>query len=163
MTSRKIWAILIGMSESWPDEMTARIAAEIKHLRGERSGQWLSDRTDELGHRVSRSTISEIETRRRKSITIADLIILAAALDTTPLALIYPEDDGIEVLPGAYMSRAEAMHLFTGIADPEEITRRLQASGQYLENLQAADRLRAGFASAVTARPQVAQKNDDGG
>lgn len=49
-----------------------------------------SDRTDELGQRVSRSTISEIETGRRKSITVTDLILLAAALNTTPVALVYP-------------------------------------------------------------------------
>jgi transcriptional regulator with XRE-family HTH domain len=78
------------MSDSWPDEVTARIAGEIRRLRGDRSGQWLSDRTEELGHRVSRSTISEIETGRRKSITVSDLILLAAALDTAPIALIYP-------------------------------------------------------------------------
>lgn len=90
MTSRKNTSIVVGMSDSWPDEITARIASEIKRLRGDRSGQWLSDRTAEIGLRVSRSTISEIETGRRKSITVTDLILLAAALDTAPIALIYP-------------------------------------------------------------------------
>jgi len=77
-------------NDDWAAEITSRIGGEIKRLRGKRSGQWLSDRTDELGQRVSRSTISEIETGRRKSITVTDLILLAAALNTTPVALVYP-------------------------------------------------------------------------
>lgn len=87
----KIRASLVGMSnEEWAAEQTRRIGDEIKRLRGKRTGQWLSDRTAELGQRVSRSTISEIETGRRKSITVTDLILLAAALNTTPVALVYP-------------------------------------------------------------------------
>jgi transcriptional regulator with XRE-family HTH domain len=116
MRSRKQWAILIGMSDSWPDEVTARMAAEIKRLRGERSGQWLSDRTAELGHRVSRSTISEIETGRRKSITITDLIILAVALHVPPIRLLYPDlPDGMtEFVPGKEVTSIEAVQWFSG-------------------------------------------------
>ena len=116
MESRKDRGILIGMSESWPDEITARIARAIKDLRGDRSGQWLSDRTERLGHRVSRSTISEIETGRRKSITIADLIILARALDTVPLALIYPGpyDEKISVLPDFEVPQIWGARWFAG-------------------------------------------------
>jgi transcriptional regulator with XRE-family HTH domain len=116
MTSCNNWAILIGMSDSWPDEVTARIAAEIKRLRGERSGQWLSDRTAELGHRVSRSTISEIETGRRKSITVTDLILLAWALRVPPIRLLYPElpDGRVEIIPGWPASSIEAATWFSG-------------------------------------------------
>lgn len=117
LDSRKNWAIVDEMSEiPWPDEMTARIAAEIKRLRGGRSGQWLSDRTAELGYRVSRSTISEIETGRRKSITLSDLIILAAALDTVPLALIYPGPyrDKIRVLPELEVPQIWGVRWFSG-------------------------------------------------
>lgn len=116
MTSRKNRTIVAGMSDSWPDEITARIAAEIKRLRGDRAGQWLSDRTAELGQRVSRSTISEIETGRRKSITVADLIILAAALDTVPLALIYPGpyDQDVRALPELEVPQIWAVRWFSG-------------------------------------------------
>jgi transcriptional regulator with XRE-family HTH domain len=105
------------MSDSWADETTARIAAEIKRLRGERSGQWLSDRTAELGHRVSRSTISEIETGRRKSITVTDLVLLAAALSTAPVALLYPGpyDEVTDVLPGVPVRQLRAATWFSGL------------------------------------------------
>ena len=104
------------MSDSWPDEITARIAGAIKKLRGDRSGQWLSDRTADLGHRVSRSTISEIETGRRKSITVADLIILAAALDTVPVALVYPGpyDEDVRALPAVEVPQIWAVRWFSG-------------------------------------------------
>ncbi len=107
------------MSDSWPDEVTTRIASEIKRLRSEVldiSGQALSDRTDKLGHRVSRSTISEIESGRRKSITVADLVILAAALDTVPIALIYPGpyDADIRALPKAELPQIWAVRWFAG-------------------------------------------------
>ena len=107
------------MSDVWPDEITARIAAEIKRLREkvlDVSGQWLSDRTEELGHRVSRSTISEIETGRRKSITVADLIVLAAALDTSPIALIYPGPyrSTARILPKLEQPQIWGVRWFTG-------------------------------------------------
>lgn len=107
------------MSDSWPDEITARIAGEIRRLREDVlgvSGQRLSDRTAELGHRVSRSTISEIETGRRKSITVADLVILAAALDTVPIALIYPGPYGgdVRVLPDLSAPQIWAVRWFAG-------------------------------------------------
>jgi transcriptional regulator with XRE-family HTH domain len=104
------------MSDDWGAELTGRIGAEIKRLRGDRSGQWLSDRTEELGQRVSRSTISEIETRRRKSLSVDHLILLAAALDVAAVDLIYPggAKTHIEVLPGMQMSKFEAVELFGG-------------------------------------------------
>lgn len=121
MTSRKEWSIVVGMSDSWPDEITARIASEIKRLRADRSGQWLSDRTAEMGLRVSRSTISEIETGRRKSITVTDLILLAAALDTAPIALIYPGpylDKYVRISPAwPELPEIVAVEWFTGELD----------------------------------------------
>lgn len=105
------------MSENWQDEVAGRIADEIKRLRGGRSGQWLSDRTAELGYRVSRSTISEIETKKRKSISITDLIVLAEALSVSPLSLLYGSDDGsvIEYVPGEQVQRLVAVQRFSGI------------------------------------------------
>lgn len=123
MTSRKYWAILSGMSEDWAEDVTKRIADEIKRLRGSRSGQWLSDRTAAMGHRVSRSTISEIETGRRKSITVSDLILLALALNTTPVALVYPGpyDERIQVVPKAKGTEIWAAQWFSGLIDGDTI------------------------------------------
>jgi transcriptional regulator with XRE-family HTH domain len=104
------------MSDDWGADLTDRIGAEIKRLRGDRSGQWLSDRTDELGQRVSRSTISEIETRRRKSLSVDHLILLAAALDVAAVDLIYPggANTDVEMLPGVTKTKLEAVEGFGG-------------------------------------------------
>src|ERR1700738_5217311 len=126
MTSRKNSAILIAMSDNWSDEVTARIAGEIRRLRGDRSGQWLSDRTADLGYRVSRSTISEIETGRRKSITVTDLILLAWALRVPPVQLLYPNlpDGKVEIVPGEKVPSIVAAQWFSGeiIREPESLS-----------------------------------------
>jgi hypothetical protein len=76
--------------KDWAEEQAKRIAAEVIRLRGSRSAQWLSDRTHELGYRVSRSVIADLENGRRRYVTTAEVIILALALETAPIALMYP-------------------------------------------------------------------------
>lgn len=159
--------MLSDMSENWSDEVTGRIADEIKRLRGGRSGQWLSDRTAELGYRVSRSTISEIETKKRKSISITDLIVLAEALSVSPLALLYGNDNGavIEYVPGEQVQRLVAVQRFSGIneatlAKYEETIAAMEESTQAAlksaEMAEAAARLMHNltFASARNADPE---------
>src|SRR5260370_22197613 len=94
----------------WGEQQASRVAREITRLRGSNSAQWLSDRTDELGHRVSRSVIADMENGRRRYITAAELIVLAAALETAPVALLYPApyDESVEYLPGCEIARFDA-------------------------------------------------------
>ena len=85
----------------WQQEMTARIGLEVQRLRGERSQLWLEQRTKELGHRVSRGGLSQLETGNRRSISVAEWLVLAAALETPPLMLLWPKypDGQTEMLP----------------------------------------------------------------
>ena len=41
--------------------------------------------------KISRSAISELENGKRKSISIAEVFILAAALDVPPVLLVFPQ------------------------------------------------------------------------
>lgn len=102
--------------ESWSDEQARRIATEVIRLRGARSTQWLSDRTEELGFRVSRSVIADLENGRRRYVTIAELMILALALDAPPIALIYPRpyDESMEVVPRLRETKMWALQWFSG-------------------------------------------------
>lgn len=78
--------------------------------------QWLSDRTDELGHPVSRSTISELENGKRQTISLDAVIVLAAALEASVADLLYPGGtDEVEVLPGEFVERSKAVEALTGI------------------------------------------------
>lgn len=107
------------MSKDWAGDMAAYVGAEVKRLRGKRSGQWLSGRARELGYGISRTTISELENGKRKYVTTAELVVLARALNTTPVALVYPGpyDDIIDVLPGEPAVQRDAAQWFSGMMD----------------------------------------------
>lgn len=104
------------MATDWACEQARRVGVELRRLRGRRSGQWLSDRTAELGHRVARSTISEVENGRRSYVTTAELVILARALETAPVALLYPPPYSaeVELAPGETVTRWTATEWFSG-------------------------------------------------
>lgn len=82
--------------------------------------QWLSDRTAELGHQISRSRISDLERGDRGGLLgIAEVMILAEALQVPPIQLIYPDlpEGECEYLPGATTMSWHALQWFTGEAD----------------------------------------------
>ncbi|MGF0314632.1 hypothetical protein [Nocardia fluminea] len=105
----------------WEAAAVKRIADEIKRRRGDRSAQWLSDRTAELGRRVSRATISDMEVGRRTRLEVTELMVIAQALGVPPIRLLFPghpEDDAVEYLPGETVTTAAAIDWFTGeVAD----------------------------------------------
>ncbi len=106
---------------SWSKELTARIGREVKRLReegGEKklSAQWLADRTAELGHPIPRTTISETEQGKRSTITLQEVLVLAAALEVPPIQLLYPDipDGKVEMLPGQTKTSWWAAQGFSG-------------------------------------------------
>lgn len=91
----------------WQQAQVDRVGEAVKTLRGDRSAQWLSDVTDELGCRVGRSTISDLENGRRKYIAVHELLLIAAALGTSPATLLTfgsVPDGELELLPGRTVS-----------------------------------------------------------
>lgn len=108
------------LTQSWDEALLSRTAAEIRRLRKEQglSAQKVADRTSELGQTVSRTTVADIENGRRKYISVVELLLLAAALNTTPVALLYPgpyaEGVEVEVLPNAPVIASEAAQWFGG-------------------------------------------------
>lgn len=96
---------------NWEEEQAHRVGTEIRRLRNKRSAQDISDRTVELGCAVTRAVISDIEVGRRRYVTIAELIVLARALDTAPLALLYPAPyrDAIQILPIAEGGKSQEL------------------------------------------------------
>lgn len=99
--------------------MTSRIGATISKLRGERPVQWLADTTKALGHPVSRTTLWELESGKRKSIAVAELLIIADALDIPPLMLVFPElpDGVVRALPNTPMTSFDAVRWVSGEGD----------------------------------------------
>jgi transcriptional regulator with XRE-family HTH domain len=120
----------------------ARLAArEIRRHRERQrpkmSVQKLADKTDELGMLIPRSVLANLESGRRDTISVAEVLVLAAALDVTPIDLICPAgfDKQTEMLPGAMMDPLSAMRWFTGewkldIHDDGVLTMRTPGSGE---------------------------------
>lgn len=67
---------------------------------------------------MSRSVISDLETGRRRYVTTAELTVIAAALNTSPVALVYPGpyDQDVELLPGVARREVAAAQWFSGFA-----------------------------------------------
>ncbi|WCS17528.1 hypothetical protein MML61_22455 [Mycobacterium marinum] len=106
--------------ESWDESQASNVARQVNKLRGQRSAQWLSDETHQHGYRVSRATIADLENGRRRYVTVAEVAVLAAALNTAPVALLYPGpnyNEHIEVLPRIADRKIEAVQWFSGIRD----------------------------------------------
>ena len=79
--------------------------------------QWLSDKTAELGHRISRSRLSDLERGDRGGLLgVAELLVLGKALGVPPALLLFPigVSDSIEVLPGARASAWRSYKWFIG-------------------------------------------------
>ncbi|WP_158018000.1 helix-turn-helix transcriptional regulator [Mycobacterium basiliense] len=135
--------ILLDMSaEKWERSMTERIGGAVRLLRGKkRSAQWLADRTEELGYPIGRATVSEIETGRRRSVTVAEMLILARALNTSPASLLFPDPSDeitnvVEVVPGDEVTGFTAAQWFSGERGISDLEPRQAAldRGEYAEN-----------------------------
>jgi len=74
----------------WSIYLTRIVARQVRRWREVRgiSAQQLSDRTRQLGHHVPRSVITNLENHRRDAVSVAELLVLAAALDVPPVLLV---------------------------------------------------------------------------
>ena len=79
--------------------------------------QKLADRTDELGMPIQRSVLANFESGRRETVSVAELIILARALEVAPLELLIPAG-GVEMTPGVTWSPQDASQWFSHLTCP---------------------------------------------
>jgi hypothetical protein len=89
------------------------------------SAQQLADRTAEFGMPIPRNVVANLESGRRDTVTVAEVLVLAAVLGVSPMELISPVgyDEEIEILPGRKMDPLQASRWVDG-----ELT--LDATGQ---------------------------------
>lgn len=105
--------------KTWEIRHAAQIGRAVKKQRGRRTAAWLEGRTETLGLKMTRQAIADLETGRRRYVTTAELVVLAAALNTNPIALVYPDpsdtpENVIEVLPGVEVTGFQAAQWFSG-------------------------------------------------
>jgi hypothetical protein len=107
------------VGEGWAKELADRVGRAVKSARGGKSAAWLSDRTAELGYRISPTVIAKLDSGHRGSVlSVAELLILAAALEVPPVALLFPElpDGDVSLFPGTKVRSENAMRWFSGDA-----------------------------------------------
>lgn len=97
-----------------------RIAEAVRETRKAAglSAAQVSDRTSALGKPLSRAVISDLETGRKKTLDVSELIVLAAALETSPVNLVFPGAYGAEIdpIPGVKLSQYEWAQWFSGLS-----------------------------------------------
>lgn len=100
--------------ERWPQSLVNVIAKEVRRHRERRgmSAQKLADRCSELGYPIARNTLSNLENG------VAELLVLADALQVPPLFLVMPigRADWVEVLPGVEVDPFKGLRWAAGEA-----------------------------------------------
>lgn len=107
-------------AKTWERRHTAGLGEAVKRQRGQLPAAWLERRTTQLGLKMTRQSIADLESGRRRFVTTSELLVLAAALNTTPVALMYPSvsdgpDNAVEVLPGVESTGFQAAQWFSGL------------------------------------------------
>lgn len=106
--------------DTWAQQVTHTVAKELRRYRIARrlSAQQLADRCADLGMPIRRSVLANLENGRREAITIAELLVLARALDVPPLLLVFPvgRQEKVEPLPGQSLPTWDAALWFFGEA-----------------------------------------------
>ena len=92
-------------ADGWELDLAGRIGHAVTRRRKQLllTAVGLSERTEKLGYPITRVTISKIENNARAGkVDVAELLVLAAALEIPPVLLIFPgfPDAREQVLPG---------------------------------------------------------------
>ncbi|MEV0846443.1 helix-turn-helix transcriptional regulator [Streptomyces sp. NPDC049954] len=95
------------------------VAGEVRRRRKELgwSAQDLADKCEEIGHPIPRNVIANMESGRRSNLPLVDVIVLAEALNTPPICLVYPVGyvDDVQRLPlQPPTTSMHALRWFTG-------------------------------------------------
>jgi hypothetical protein len=106
--------------DDWSAKVARQVAREVRRYRElqrpRMSVQKLADKTDELGMLIPRSVLANLESGRRDTVSVAEVLVLAAALNIAPIDLICPVgfDKQTEMLPGGMVDPLSAVRWFTG-------------------------------------------------
>lgn len=102
----------------WQKELTDIIGENSRKIRKTKglTARGLAEKTEQLGFKVSRSGISELENKARRSVSVAEWLILARALEVAPVVLLMPDypDGATQYLPGHHAMGYEVADWITG-------------------------------------------------
>jgi hypothetical protein len=99
---------VVMRQDEWSRHLVGVIADGVRWHRKRRkmSAQQLADECSRLGYPVPRSVLTNLENGRRETVSIAEWLVLSAALKVPPVLLLFPlwRGDAIEPLPGVKAS-----------------------------------------------------------
>lgn len=107
------------VAKAWDLTLAERAGNAVQKRRKARgwTGVQLAERTAELGYPITRVAISKIEGNSRAGkLDVAELLVLAAALDIPPVLLLAPDfpDGQVETWPGHSVDSRQAVGWFSG-------------------------------------------------
>lgn len=104
----------------WSAGLALAIAGEVRRHRQAQglSAQQLADRCAAIGMPIQRSVLANLESGRRTTVTVAEVLVLAHALGVPPGVLMFPvgHKQQCEVLPGGYLEPDFAVDWLSGRA-----------------------------------------------
>jgi len=170
--------------DDWAERLIKVVAEQIKTYRDRRgiSAQRLADICkDDFGLPITRGVITNLETGRRPTLNIHELLVLAKVLQVAPIQLLFPigHSDEVEILPGQVVNTWDAVQWFTGDAplirrndegnqlplDSEDLAalhRGDSAVPLFREHDRQINQRHAALLSAVAARRAAAKAQSDG-
>jgi|GEM_PF-1270175 len=96
----------------WEGRITHAVGSAIRYWRERRqmTTRELEEATSQLGQTISRAVITNLENQRRDAVSLAEVLVLAAALDVSPILLIAPvgREPKVEILPGVEVTPWES-------------------------------------------------------
>jgi transcriptional regulator with XRE-family HTH domain len=121
-----------GAAKAWEMDLSRRVGVAIQARRKalKLTAQQLAERTKDLGYHVTRVAISKIEGNLRAGkLDVAELFVLAVALEIPPALLLFPNfpDGSVELVPGGHAHVENGVNWLSGNAPtPRTISKRIK-------------------------------------
>ncbi|WP_082960566.1 MULTISPECIES: helix-turn-helix domain-containing protein [unclassified Mycobacterium] len=131
-----------NVGEGWHAALSQRIGQAVASRRKalDMTAQQLAERCKDLGVPIHRTTITKIENGRSR-FDLGELIVLAVALNTSPVGLVYPGpyEGLVDITPSVRVTEFQAAQWFSGLRPALEDD----------TNASDAARLRAGYRKSM--------------
>ncbi|NBE51176.1 helix-turn-helix domain-containing protein [Streptomyces boluensis] len=143
--------------DQWSAAFTGRIAQRLRHSR-KAAGLTMAEVAQGCAARglpeLTEHSLKNLESGRKASISVADVVVLADVMDVPPVTLLFPLGSSatVEVLPGRELSTWDAVAWFTGESPLDEPA--LEGSSRNVLDLfrQHGDLVAAAMSSYAMAR-----------
>ncbi len=113
--------------DQWPAALTHSLGERVKSYRKARdlSAEQFATELSDAGMPYTRAQVSNLEARRRTSITVGEVLMFARVLDVPPAMLLLPigSPEDVEILPGVYADPWSAYRWMAGTAPLAERNR----------------------------------------